>query len=249
MRAHFSIGPLTRAVGAALVLFNCVANAVPAKAGDIANLAILGFSADGKLFAFEEYGELDGSGQPYANRFYIDTTTDDFVGGSPIRVRLEEGDDLLTARSQARREGEKIIPDAVLAANAGFLAGYHAITEASADAGRIVVQSRPYIPTSEPLVEFRLEELPVPSPQGCENMGDVVGLRLLRIDPAPGGVTRLVHEDKAVPASRGCPTGYQIGAVQFSGENAQQFFAVLIALRRQGFEGPDFRWLAFTGRL
>jgi hypothetical protein len=40
-----------------------------AQAGDAAKLDILGFSKDGGVFAFEEYGVQDGSGFPYANRF------------------------------------------------------------------------------------------------------------------------------------------------------------------------------------
>ena len=46
-----------------------------ALAGDFANLNVLGFSSDGNIFAFEQYGVQDGSGFPYADRFYIDTNT------------------------------------------------------------------------------------------------------------------------------------------------------------------------------
>ena len=49
--------------------------AASARAGDVAELEILGFSDDGGVFAFEEYGVQDGSGFPYANRYYIDTAT------------------------------------------------------------------------------------------------------------------------------------------------------------------------------
>ncbi|MEM8542235.1 MAG: DUF2259 domain-containing protein, partial [Pseudomonadota bacterium] len=79
-----------------------VLSASSAFAGDFANLNVLGFSADGNIFAFEEYGVQDGSGFPYANRFYIDTNTDQFIGGSPIRVRIEdETVDVSQARSDA----------------------------------------------------------------------------------------------------------------------------------------------------
>ena len=64
----------------------------PGFAGDAAQLEILGFSKDGGVFAFEEYGVQDGSGFPYANRYYIDTTTDTFVKGTPVRVRLHPAD-------------------------------------------------------------------------------------------------------------------------------------------------------------
>jgi predicted secreted protein len=53
-------------IGFALLL------AVPAAhAGDYAYRDILGFSSDGKSFAFEEYGVQDGSGFPYANIFVV----------------------------------------------------------------------------------------------------------------------------------------------------------------------------------
>ena len=82
-----------------------LALAGPAKAGDVAQLEILGFSRDGKVFAFEEYGVQDGSGFPYANRYYIDTATDAFVRGSPVRVRLDdESASLDAARRQAREQ-------------------------------------------------------------------------------------------------------------------------------------------------
>ena len=66
-----------------------LASGIAARAGDVAELEILGFTKDGGVFAFEEYGVADGSGFPYANRYYIDTATDTFLSGTPIRVRLD----------------------------------------------------------------------------------------------------------------------------------------------------------------
>ena len=64
-----------------------------------------------------------------------------------------------------------------------------------------------------------------------------------------GGVTELLHEDSSVPQSRGCPLGYALGGVQtFSIGNSLAVYAVLIAVRRVGFEGPDHRWIAVTRR-
>src|SRR5690606_36811639 len=42
----------------------------PAFAGDTASLDVLGYSPDGKVFAFEEYGIADGSGFPYSNIYF-----------------------------------------------------------------------------------------------------------------------------------------------------------------------------------
>ena len=64
-----------------------------------------------------------------------------------------------------------------------------------------------------------------------------------------GGETSLLHEDKSIPRSRGCPNGYRIGAVQtFEVDHTLSSYAVLIAVRQYGFEGPDFHWIAVTGR-
>lgn len=220
-------------------------------AGDTATPQVLGFSADGTVFAFEEYGVQDGSGFPYANRFYIDTTNDSYLAGTPIRVRIDdEGADTAAARAKAREAGENIVPEAVLQAHPGFTAGWNAVTEVSADPWRMVVYPRPVFPAIDTTVEFRLEEFPLPPPAGCEGMGDTAGFRLVRIDPAPGGRTDLIHEDSSVPASRRCPQGYTIGGVQtYYPDGGEPVFAVMIAVRSVGFEGPDHRWIAVTGRL
>ena len=222
-----------------------------AAAGDVASVEILGFSADGKVFAFEEYGIQDGSGFPYANRFYINTTTDEFVAGSPVRVRLDdESQTLETARQQARAGGEAIVPAAELAANRGFTAGYNPVTEYSADPHRMSVNPRPVFPPIDGTLEFRVEEIPLEPAENCENLGDAKGFRLLRINPEAGGQTVMVHEDTSIPKSRGCPQAYRIGAVQtFHPEGGQPVFAVLIATRTFGFEGPDYRWMAVVGKL
>jgi predicted secreted protein len=231
----------------------CGTGCLPAQASDVAGLEILGFSHDGGVFAFEEYGVQDGSGFPYANRYYIDTATDSFLSGTPIRVRLEdESASLNTARSQVREKGEKIVPQAELAANRGITAGFNPVTELSADPYRMVVNPRAiFSPVDEPL-EFRLEEIPLnnlPGMETCNSQGAINGFRLLRIDARKDGTTRLLHEDKTIPKSRGCPSGYRIGGVQTFSIDKLSAYAVLIAVRQYGFEGPDYRWIAVTGRL
>jgi len=222
-----------------------------AQAGDFSTLEPLGFSADGSVFAFEEYGIQDGSGFPYANRFYIDTAKDDFVPGGSMRIRSDNEDTELDAiRAQAKAKGELIIPDATLAATPGYIAGVNTVTELSADPHRIVVYPRPFLPTPDTPIEFRIEEVQMTPPQNCEGVGDISGFRLIRIDAAPGGQTSLIHEDTAVPASRNCPQGYRIGQVlTYHPEFGEPVFAVMIAVRSMGFEGPDYRWIAVTGKL
>ncbi len=72
------------------------------------------------------------------------------------------------------------------------------------------------------------------------------GFRLERI---VNGSATVLFTDKQVPSSRGCPQGYAIGGVQTAfPDGAKPAFAVLVIVRGMGFEGPDHRWLAVTGR-
>ncbi|WP_159586579.1 DUF2259 domain-containing protein [Chelativorans xinjiangense] len=220
-----------------------------ARAGDTAAVEILGFSADGGIFAFEEYGIQDGSGFPYANRFYIDTASDSFLPGTPVRVRIDDEEAALeTARQEAKDQGQAVISDAEL--TPGFTAGWNAVTELSADPHRMMVNPRPVVPPIDEALEFRLEELHLPQPENCEDLGMIMGFRLLRIGTAPGGETATVHEDETIPSSRRCPLGYRLTGIQtYHPQGGPAVFAVLIAVRGFGFEGPDHRFIAITGQL
>ncbi|MBO6719557.1 MAG: DUF2259 domain-containing protein [Rhizobiaceae bacterium] len=241
-----------RPLAAVAVLLTAVILGTPARAGDTAEVNILGFSPDGALFAFEEYGVQDGSGFPYANRFYINTATDSFVSGTPIRVRLDdEARTVEEARAAARTQGQSVIADVVLAANRGYTAGWNAVTELSADTSRMAVNPRPVFPPVDAPVEFRIDDISLAPPSGCDGLGvDIKGYRLIRVGTAPGSSTQLVHQDSSVPGSRGCPLGYAIGGLQtFHPSSGPPVFALMIVMRQFGFEGPDHRWLAVAGRL
>ncbi len=237
-----------RALPALAIATAALLHAPGARAGDTANLDILGFSADGAVFAFEEYGVQDGSGFPYANRYYIKTADDSFAAGSPVRVRIDdENATVADARAKARQQGEAIVTEATLTANQGFTAGFNAVTERSADPYRMEVNPRPVEPPIDAPLEVRLTERPFPATGPCEIAGSLSGFTLTLVDPAPDGVTRLLAHDETVPQSRGCPTGYRIGAVQtLYPQGGEPVMAVMIAVRGVGFEGPDYRWLAVT---
>lgn len=220
--------------------------ATPALAGDAAALNILGFSADGKVFAFEEYGIQDGSGFPYANRFYIDTASDSFLPGAPVRARLDsENATIAQAREKAAAEGEKIMPAGAL--ERGFTAAANAITELSADPKKIIALPQPVFPTIDKPVEIRLEEFDMAPARDCAMFEQTKGFRLLRIDPETGAQIAILHEDKRLPESRGCPLGYSLGGLQTDMRNG--VMTLMIAMRTGGFEGPDHRWLAVAGKL
>lgn len=225
------------------------------RAGDAATLEILGFTADGRTFAFEEYGIQDGSGFPYAHRFYLDTERDAFLPGTPIRVRLDnESATVAQARAEARKQGQKIVADSVLGSNRGFTVGSNAITELSADPHRMLVNPRPVFPPIDAPIEFRLEEATASAENvttlGCEGFGDLKGFRLMSVRMEPGASVRTLHADTSIPKSRACPFGYSLGAVQtYFPQSGAPVFVVLVGVRSMGFEGPNHRWMAIPGRI
>ena len=220
----------------------------PALAGDAAELSILGFSPDGAIFAFEEFGVQDGSGFPYANRFYINTATDSFVAGTPIRVRIDdEAATTEAARSSARDQGQAVVKDATL--QPGFTAGFNPITELSADPYRLAVNPRPVFPPIDAPLEFRIEEISLDQPANCHDLGTAVGFRLVRVGLTPEQPAQLIHEDSTIPESRNCPLGYRLGAVQtFYPKDGPPVYAVMVSVRSVGFEGPNHRWIAIPGQ-
>ena len=113
-----------------------------ALAGDYAELEALGFSPDGRTFAFEEYGIQDGSGFPYSNIYVIDTASDNWVAGTPIRVRNDnEATPLQQTRKTARAKAQPILQARQVGEPGNHVAS-NPPTEMSADPHRVVFLPR-----------------------------------------------------------------------------------------------------------
>ena len=219
-----------------------------AAAGDFATLNALGFSADGSVFAFEQYGIQDGSGFPYSEIFFIDLDEDTYVAPSPVRVRLDaEGATLANASELARKEAKPLFDRHDLQADPGISVASNPPTELSSDPHRIVFLPRAIEPTIDEPVELRLDLVPMPdAPEACTAFGhSISGFRLTRIDAKPGGTTEILHEDESLPESRSCPFDYRIAEVRMHGGATGQMRAVaIIGVKQVGFEGPDMRYIA-----
>ena len=56
--------------------------------------------------------------------------------------------------------------------------------------------------------------------------------------------------NRRIPESRSCPLDYQIADIYtFYPDGGDPVFAVLVRMLRVGFEGPDGRYIAITGKL
>jgi predicted secreted protein len=231
----------------ALVAIALAAFPLAALAGDQADREIIGFSPDGSTFAFEEYGVEDGSGFAYSNIFIIETDSDEWVEGTPIRVRWQ--DELATldqARLQARAQAEPILDDHQIRQDF-FLVASNPVTETSANPHEVRFIPRPMVGNSlEWSVALTEKELPAPDcPEGMG--GPFQGFMLTLIDPDES--ERTIHNDAAIPASRKCPLSYGISdVITFYPDGGEPVLVVIVNIFALGFEGQNRRFLAVTTR-
>ncbi|WP_117191211.1 DUF2259 domain-containing protein [Rhizobium terrae] len=231
LAAMLSAGPLAASAGAA----------------DIASIHPIGFSADGAVFAFEEYGVQDGSGFPYASIFALDLAKDAYLPGTPFRVRLEDdGATIAKARWQVRNQAETMIETHELANHPGELVAFNPITELDDDPHKIRYRSVAVLPPVGEPSTLVLDEIPEPPDPGCEGVVErKVSFRLRFTERDGKPVNEVVHDDERIPSSRRCVNGYRLGGV-VAGEAAGggTVEVALVLVLSAGFEGQDGRWIA-----
>lgn len=236
----------TRMMNFAALVLAALAPPIPAIAGDVATFEPLGFSEDGSVFAYQQYGIQDGSGFPYAEIFFLDLAADRFLEPSPVRVRLDdESAAVADAMAKARADAADLFAAHDPGARPGQAVVDNPSTELSAPGDHVKFLARPIFPPIDKPVELRLETYPVSGPEACEGIVQTFGYRLMRLGVSGGDQTQLLHEDEAIPLSRKCPTDYRIRQVRLASTPSGSFAAVaVIAVESVGFEGPDIRYIA-----
>ena len=237
---RFSVQSTVAALASLLV-------ASPAAAGDIASFRPIGFSPDGGIFAFEEYGIQDGSGFPYSSIFIIDTAKDAFIPGTPIRVRIDdEKAGLAGARGEAAAKAAPLVQKFTLGANPGLMAAFNPITETESPAHSLTYRQYAVEPPVGGQFALALEEIALAPSARCKDVTpQSTGFRLSfeMEDGQPS--QRLLHADEKIPESRNCPTGYRLGGVMVHHpDGAEPVHIVLVQVLSFGFEGRDGRWIA-----
>lgn len=237
--------------GLALLLLMLL-GAERAFAAGTAALNVIGFSPDGRYFAFEQYGHEDGSGFPHWDIFVIDLEKNEWVG-KPVTLWLEaDGATLAQAREKARAEAASVLKQANVIAPAQILAANPA-TEAVAERERITFDRwyRSWGARADDTGpelgrhELTVGNIALPRPATCHaDDGETYGFTLThrRIDD---GVTRVIHKDTRIPASRGCPVTHDIAAVVAqTGFPEKDRLVAIIGVYAKGFEGLDHRFIA-----
>ena len=217
---------------------------LPALAGDSAQFNALGFSADGRYFAFEQFGIQDGSGFPYSDIFLIDLDTDSFAGGTPVRARVDdESAALSAARQQAFGEASEALnahgiyrPALPIALRGDGELGDEGLTLSYSIPSYGLAESRGRY-------DLSLEIFKAPSAMDCDLFeGGPMAYALVR---ETGGEITELHRDTRVPASRRCVVTYKFYGVFIPFESYDNASAVaVLSVWSHGFEGPDRRFIA-----
>jgi predicted secreted protein len=231
----------------------CILTAPPAFAADAAERDILGFSPDGRYFAFEQYGVQDGSGFPYSEIFIIDLEEDRWLEGTPVRIRLDdETQSLGKARAEASGKAREYLLSARIEDNARVLAS-NPVNQRTGNPQQLVFRGfyasfghlEPIEPGEEDVISLDLEERVLPTPEGCP-VGDTPMSGFLLKAKRGNEPFAEVHRDDSIPKSRGCPLKYSLSdAVAHAGEDGRtQRLVALVNVFSFGFEGPDRRFIA-----
>ncbi len=226
------------------LIFALVIAPATSMAGDFAQFRILGFSPDADVFAFEEFGITDGAGFPYSNIFFINTQADEYLPGTPIRVRLEEAETLAQARAQSMAKAAALMQEHRIAENPGAILAFNPVSEVGVNPHEMTYRTALIDPPFGGPSTIKLESIPFPAPSDCEALTDSYqGFRLTQTLENGEPVDGLLYADKSVPKSRGCVKGYRLGAIISAAGNPGMFVA-MVEIQTFGFEGNDGRWIA-----
>ena len=225
--------------------------ALAASAGDVAEMRPIGFSPDGRFFAFEQFGEQDGSGFPYAEIQVIDTETDTYVQGTPVEViiRREEAS-IGEARRESLTQAKALLDARKVGDDPGHLVAFSPIGELTEKPHDLRYQSFPSFYVNDGIYQLSLQEFDAEGEERCRNMKiNVRAFALSIAEDTKPDAKREVYRDQSVPKSRNCPSAYAIGGVVTPGFGSKAPHMVMVQVASLGFEGSNLRWLAVPVKL
>lgn len=219
-----------------------------ALAGDYAYIEQIGFSDDGRYFAFEEFGEEDGTDFPFATIFIVDLKTDGWREGTPIRVVVEqETARIAEARRKARHAARNHIDRFKFLDNPGLPVFARGIAEPTPSDGLL---TKPIPDSLNPLndapisFQLRLSTFELPGSDGhCPN-----GFSLAKLDE--DGKDTVLRRDEKPVESRGCTYGYRLsrvyhpGLYRFRQPGHARIAVAIVSIISMGWEGADRRFIA-----
>jgi predicted secreted protein len=230
-------------------------------AGDAAARRVLGFSPDGRYFAFEQFTQFYDATEVLDEIVVIDTAADRFVKGAPLRLETTSDDerDVAAVRAALLAKAKPLLARHQIGAPGTRFAGkpsigldeveiYQTATEPLATAQAIA------LPDGRQLT-LTVSDTPL-GPAECRTARGVTmevaaaGVTLkLSID---GAAPKTLAQDHKLPAARRCVSGYGIAEIlHHQGKDGAQTLAVVLEMvdHANYHAGPNRRFMAVTTRL
>jgi predicted secreted protein len=228
-------------------------------AGDAAKLTHIGFSGDGKSYAFMQSGVQDGSGFAYAEIRFLDTANNKY-SASAVSVIQEDEDTISTLsdieekalkNAEATLKSLEISPslkgDVLVSRKISDLEA-RKLKEVSFSNGPIIGG----LSAAQYKVKLSTTKVKPAANTYCLNDGVALKMKLELVN-VKSKKTTVLQEDKTLPASRGCVHSYEIEDVVVINPDQMSELAskvvVLIRVFTVGFEGEDVRYMAVSGSL
>jgi predicted secreted protein len=255
--------------GTAILLALALVAAAPvARAGDGAALNVLGFSTDGRYFAFEQYGQQNGSGTPYSKISITEIAGDRPVKGTPVSAVMEPNSPSLSKEPRDKQLADiraKAAADvAALLQQLGLAGAGQMVASVRESRARRMLQPDEVKPAMKaavgtvalpadrfgPDTRLVLREFDIALPR-CKDLvsGEHptgFGLTVER----KGRPTIHLSRDQTIPTSRGCPAQYGIAeAHALPLPDGTTALAAVIQYFYLAGEGPGRRFLVVTGRI
>jgi predicted secreted protein len=226
-------------------------------AGDASSYQNLGFSPDGKYFAFAQMGIGDGSGFPYAEAGVIDVASNKFVAKKLV-ILESQGDEISGTPEQALQKAVQQLNLARFKILPGKNLGTDLLVRLPTDysqSGSPIFSfdfwaeggATMTVPKYEVLLNTKSAEDLTEGKWCTEFLGNAPQMFQLSIMGKEGtsGKTQILQDDASMPKSRGCVINYDVRRVStFKGG-----IVVVVGYSRVGFEGPDLRSLVVTGKI
>jgi predicted secreted protein len=195
---------------------------------DMSYYRTIGFSKDGKYFAFERYGTQDGSGFPYSEIFVLDICKNDYAN-PPIRVTLQEdGNSEENATKTSMKTAKPILDkfkiDVTIKGTSVVQATTRKIIPFQFGGQKMVLTLDLYETENKECWEGNAE-------------------KKLTLSLTRKNVTAPLQKDVKVPKSRSCAFSYAV-------QEAICYNSAIVAIlnyNAPGFEGPDTRQIAISG--
>lgn len=211
--------------------------AANADAGDLYNFRSLGFSNDGRYYAFVQSVVQDGSGFPSAEAAVIEVATNSMVKRKHVVL---EGDNATETQATTKAiTGVDLAGYGINGNNKGETLLVRELSDRSRYADTVFGANyyRDYSLTAESIPEANPNDHCL-----SEDRGNLLKLTLTGNTANP--LNLVMQQDSKLPAARECAFKYEVRRVILSDDK----LVVIVSYHSNGFEGADIRFMAVTAK-